>query len=333
MTEERSVYGSQNQAQDEIDLVKVFLALWNHKWIIIGVTVFCTVMAVIYALTAQPYYKSSVSVYQVKKEKRPASMGSLQTMASQFGVSGLESQMQYSIPDIVKSNYLNEKLVEQTWSTEKFEQPVNLITYFEIEEGTQYEKKQAAIGKMKGMISHQKSEETGLTTISVLMPNPQLAAKIANKIPKLIRTYINQKQKTNTRENIVYIKERLNSIKQELEAAEERVKQFRESHRMLSQSPELQLQLQRLQREVTIKEQVYLTLQKEKEKAQIDLAKKKPVINILDEARVPLVEEKPKKKLIVIVGGFAGVFIGVLMVVIKFVLAMLKREIEQRNKQ
>ena len=91
------------------------------------------------------------------------------------------------------------------------------------------------------------------------------------------------------------------------------------------------MELGRLQRQVTIKQEVYLTLQKEREMAEIELVKETPVINVLDDAIKPEQRAKPKRKLIVIVGTFAGFFLSLLIVVMIYVWKYVRREMEQRK--
>jgi uncharacterized protein involved in exopolysaccharide biosynthesis len=147
----------------------------------------------------------------------------------------------------------------------------------------------------------------------------------------LIEEYIQNEQKTTTKQNLQYIEKRLETVKKELTQAEEELKRFRESNRVIQSSPELQMELGRLQRQVTIKQEVYLQLQKEREMAEIELVKETPVINVLDEAMKPEERAKPKRKLIVIVGTFAGFFLSLLIVVLIYVWKYVKGEMERRG--
>ncbi|EHY0935652.1 LPS chain length-determining protein [Vibrio cholerae] len=51
-------------ANDEIDLKKLFSALWQGKWLIIMTTLFFSVVAIGYALTAQEWWSSKATVSQ-----------------------------------------------------------------------------------------------------------------------------------------------------------------------------------------------------------------------------------------------------------------------------
>ena len=60
-----------------------------------------------------------------------------------------------------------------------------------------------------------------------------------------------------------------------------------------------------------IKQEVFLTLQKQLEMAEIDMVKNTPVINVLDHAVPAQIQAKPNKKVLIVLGGFIGVFISI----------------------
>lgn len=322
---------NQQQNNDEIDLLEVFLKIWAYKRFIIIFTVVVAVGSIIYSLLAEPQYEASVKLY--KKAPEGQSPSRLQGLASQFGMGGAlpGGETEFSIEDLVKSRRLNQKILMKEWENKKYDEPKNLIEYWEIEADTEQEKFFEALERIRDQISFSRNEETQLITITVLMPEAQMAADVGNHLTTLIEEYIQNEQKTTTKQNLKYIEKRLKTVEQELRNAEEELRRFRESNRMIESSPQLQMELSRLQRQVTIKQEVYLTLQKEREMAEIELVKKQPVINVLDDAMKPEQRAKPKRKLIVIVATFAGFFLSLLIVVLVYVWRYVKGEMRKRG--
>jgi uncharacterized protein involved in exopolysaccharide biosynthesis len=74
----------------------------------------------------------------------------------------------------------------------------------------------------------------------------------------------------------------------------------------LDKVPQVTLEFLRLTRRVKIEEAVYELLVKEYEKSRIDEARDTPTIQVLDEATVPEIRSRPKRKLLVVVGGLVG---------------------------
>jgi len=319
-----------NKNNDEIDLLEVFLKIWHYRRFIILFTAVVAIGAIVYSLVQDPQYESSVKLYQKTGEDQSSSR--LQGLASQFGMGGaMPSGATYNIKDLVNSRRINRKILYKKWENEKYDKPLNLIEYWEIEGESPEEKFQKALKTIDEKISVNKDEETQLITITVLMPEAQMAADIANHITTLVEEYVQTEEKTSTQQNLQHIEQRLKTVKKELTKAEEDLKRFRERNRAIAGSPQLQMEMGRLQRQVEIKQQVYLTLQKEREMAEIDLVKETPVINVLDEAMVPQQRAKPKRKLIVIVGTFAGFFMSLLIVVLIYVWKYVRREMAQRQ--
>lgn len=313
MEKENSKKG--NIKSDEIDLIQLAIKIWGYRKFILIFTGIVVVLGIVYALLATQYYQASVSLYQIKNEKGSGS--NLTALASQFGFGGLGGgSSDYNLGDLVKSRNINEKIIFNKWETQKFDTVVNLIEFWEIENDKPGLIFESTLKKIRDLVSYNEDEETGLISISVTMEEPQLATDIANKYVVLLDEYIRTEQKTNTKENIQYIETRLSTVKSELKQAEEDLKTFQEKNRDITKSPELQLEYGRLQRQVMIKQEVYLTLEKEKELALIELVKETPVINVLDEAIKPELRAKPKRKLVVIISGFVGGFLSLFIVII-----------------
>ncbi len=75
----------------------------------------------------------------------------------------------------------------------------------------------------------------------------------------------------------------------------------------LERVPELQLELARLTRRVVVEETVYGLLVEEFEKSSIEEARDTPTVQVLDEAKVPELKSRPKRGIIAVAGGVAGV--------------------------
>jgi uncharacterized protein involved in exopolysaccharide biosynthesis len=70
--------------------------------------------------------------------------------------------------------------------------------------------------------------------------------------------------------------------------------------------PEVMLDLVRLSRRVQVEEKIYEMLIKEYEKSRIEEARDTPTIQVLDTARVPEVRSRPRRKILVGLGGILG---------------------------
>ncbi|MFC2087602.1 Wzz/FepE/Etk N-terminal domain-containing protein [Bacteroidota bacterium] len=318
-----------NKNNDEIDLIELSLKLWSYRKLIIYITSAFIIIGIVYTLLAKQWYQSQVTLFKVYSGQTAPS--GLSSIASQFGFgSTLEKTQDYSLEGVFFSKRVCKKIIFNKWNSVEFEDKVDLIKYFQIDEETDLEEFEKAYAYFKDLISINRNMENLVITIAVMMPEAQLAADIANYIPELLSEYVQNEQQSNLKRNLEYIELRLDTVKRELKQAEEELKEFREKNRIIAESPELQLEYGRLQREVTIWQEVYLTLIKEYEMAQIELIKETPVLSIIDEAVPPIKREKPKRKRIVIIFAFLGGFLSLLGVIVYEVYLYLRKSYRER---
>ena len=114
-------------------------------------------------------------------------------------------------------------------------------------------------------------------------------------------------------EKNTFIENRIASVEGDLEASEQTLKDFMESNRQIS-SPALQLEQERLERDVEVQKGIYLTLKQQLELAKIEEVQQTSVVQVLDR---PTVAYKPSNKKLVlsvilsfILGGGLGISFG-----------------------
>lgn len=108
--------------------------------------------------------------------------------------------------------------------------------------------------------------------------------------------------------------------------AEEDLKGFLERNRQYESSPELRFQYERLQRQVSIKQEVFTTLRRQYEEARIQEVNDTPLITVIDRAVVPEKKSSPRRKLIVIIAFVAGGAVG-------WALALVRELIERARRR
>jgi tyrosine-protein kinase Etk/Wzc len=113
-------------------------------------------------------------------------------------------------------------------------------------------------------------------------------------------------------------------------AAEEDLKVFMDRNRRIENSPALQLEQQRLGREVTVLTGVFTTLKQQLETTKIEEVKESDYVVILDAPEVPLQRSKPNKRLMVILAGILGIGLGLALAFVREFLA--NSEIEEKGK-
>ena len=139
------------------------------------------------------------------------------------------------------------------------------------------------------------SKKSGLITVSFLAEEPKLASDIVNFISDAITQYVQKVQTKRTKDNRKFIEERMAEVSETLAVSEEKLKRFREENRSIQNSPELQLQYERLLRDLEVDKQVYITLKQQYEISRIEEVKETPVVNVLDEGREAVERNYPRR--------------------------------------
>lgn len=158
--------------------------------------------------------------------------------------------------------------------------------------------------------------QTFLVTLGIETRYPQLSADILNTLIRELDEFIRTKRTTSASEQRKWIEGRLEQVKFDLERAENRLKNFREANRVISGSPQLQLEQGRLVRDVEINNTLYVELKKQYEIAKIEEIKNIPIINVLDPARPPARKENPKRSVIVLLTFFLSAFVSLFLVIV-----------------
>jgi uncharacterized protein involved in exopolysaccharide biosynthesis len=323
---------------DEIDLRALFQVLWNDRKRIIQITAVVTLMGVFYALLATPLYKSTITMYPSGQESG-GQLSQLQGMAATFGFDVGGGDPSFHIPDIVESRRLKTKLIYHKWNSKEFDKPVNLIYYWEIDDATGISLN--PLNWIKALFASDESSDyrtlkwetdaleilndrisvnegkSGLITVEILMEEPEIAAAMANTMYPTIVDFTVEIHSKQAKLNRKFIEGRQIEVKEQLTEAEDVLKVFRERNRSIMGSPQLQLELERLLREVEIQTQVYITLQQQYELARINEVKETPSVVILDEGKPAVEIDRPKKKIIIILSIILGGIGGIVIILIR----------------
>ena len=304
------------EEESSIHWIEILSVLWNSKKLIAYVTGSVTVLAVIVSLLLPEYYRSTATLLPETEKGKLSALGGISDLAALAGVSvGGEVSLAKLYPTIIKSEAVLKNVIYARYSTKKFREPVDLIQYWEIEEKTPERSYEVALNNLRDGLDVSLDNRTSVVTISILTREPQLSADIVNNITKELDRFIRTKRTTNASEQRKWIEDRLVEVKADLEKSENRLKEFREKNRRVSDSPQLLLEQERLIREVTINSTIYTELKKQQEIVKIEEIKNIAIINVMDDGRAAAKKEKPKRATMVLVSFFLSMAASVIYVI------------------
>jgi uncharacterized protein involved in exopolysaccharide biosynthesis len=326
---------------DEINLINLLKVIWGGRWFIILTTVVGSLLVLAYTYTLTPLYKSEISLYPVLSSSKPAGLSQLQGLASSFGYDLGTTESNFNIPDVVNSKRIKLAIINHDWYFSDIQDTMSLLEYWhkddkpgiisrifgEQEKNPELKRlkwENQALQKINDRITVSESKKTGLITVSVLSEEPRLSKEIVAFIADALIKYINQVQLKQASENRQFIEERIKETEAQLNESEETLKRFREDNRSIKDSPELQLELERLMRDVEVNQQVYITLKQQYEIARIEEVKEAPIVNVLDEGREAVEKDWPKRKLTLVFLIFLIVIFTIIATFIIYKVRQLK---------
>ena len=240
-------------------------------------------------------YKATTSLLPETEKGKLGMLTQFSGLAQLAGVNVPGSEVARLYPMIVTSETVLRPVIERTYQTQRYPQPVNLIQFFEIEENSAEENMYKALKELRSNLTTSYDNKTSTVGVTLEMEEPQLAADVLNAIVGELDQFMRLKRINTAAEQAKWISSRLVDVERELRSAEEALKTFSERNRRISDSPELTLRQARLMREVTVKSTIAIELKKQFELAKIEEIKNITIVNVLDEARPPVKKERPKR--------------------------------------
>jgi len=256
-----------------------------------------------------PTYRASASLIPVGDSNPLAALGGLGILGAGLeglslrGGQGAADPAMYS--DIVQSRRVLVPLLGMSFSKDGQGRPVPLIALLE-PAGTGEERVQKAIKRLRRLVSVDLDRRTGLLRIQARAGESVVAAGMANALCELLQRYLLQSLTTQAGENRKFIDGRIAETQADLERAERDLQTFRERNVRIGNAPRLELEEGRLQRAVRQQEEVFLTLQRQRELAQLEEHKDVPILSVLDNAVPPVRRDWPKRGLLAMLGALVG---------------------------
>ena len=135
-----------------------------------------------------------------------------------------------------------------------------------------------------------------LIDITVSFSDPKGVVDICYGIFEELDKIQKQINLSRTKEKILYISDRLSTVKSDLKITEEALKDFRENNRNIDNSPSLTLAENRLVREVASISAIYNTLKSQFEITRVEELGSSKLIQIIDSPSEPIYRSSPRKE-------------------------------------
>ena len=140
----------------------------------------------------------------------------------------------------------------------------------------------AAAERLNRQLEITTSRDANTVTLIVRAESPALAVQINRRLVALVSDFNLVKRQSRAAAERKFTEERLGDARHELEAAEDAERQFLEQNREYQASPQLRFEAARLERRVTLRQEVAQALAQSYEQARIEEVRDTPVITMID---------------------------------------------------
>ena len=166
------------------------------------------------------------------------------------------------------------------------------------------------IESLKRKIVASVDKKTSMTTVSVTLQSPKVAAVVADSVVKKLQEYIIDYRTSKSKEDCLYLEKLFKERQQEYYEAQKKYADYMDSHdNIILQS--VRTEQERLQNDMSLAYQVYSQVAGQLQIARAKVQEEKPVFAIVEPAVLPLEPSGTSKKLYVL----AFVFLSVCIVI------------------
>lgn len=266
------------------------LSLWHraetlvrHRYFIVTVTLAMAVLAGAFSLLRDREYRATAR-FLVYSQQAPRA--GLNQLAAQFGIAtstGAPQESNQFYADLLGSAELMKTIIVTRYDTEQFQG--DLIEYYGISSTTMAERIIGAMRQLRRDVTVHSDRLSGILTLGVDTPFPELSAAVAEQFLELLNDYNINRRQSRARAEREFLEKRVKSAAIDLANAEDSLVVFYVGNRLWSDSPELLSEEARLKRRVQMLQDIHLQLAKSYESAKIDEVRSTPVITILKSPR------------------------------------------------
>lgn len=182
--------------------------------------------------------------------------------------------------------------------------------------GSSEKRRQIALAKLRRSMNVSTDRKSDVVTLVVESRDPMVSVAIANAILDRAESFQQSNATTSAGNQRAFIENRLGEISEHLRSAEQTLLEFRSTNRNILGSPHVQMEHDRLVRDVEIQTTIYTELRTQLELARAEEARNTPIMRILDRASASIrpANSKIRSATVVFVLGLAAMTLAIVFV-------------------
>lgn len=269
---------------EELGILPLIVPLLRYRRLLVSASTLGAAVVGAFVYSQPRTYTSSGAFVAVTR----SSQGSISSIASQFGLSlpgGEASTSPQFYADLMTQRSVLTPVAERLYSirTGNDSEMGTLATLFGIKAKVPEERLEATLTKLRSAVIVDVSARTAVVSFNVRTRNRQLSAEVAAELLKQLDAFNQGTMQSRAAAEHRFTESRLEEVSADLRAAEQKVQEFLQRNRGdFRTAPALQFEYERIQRELTLRQQIFSALAQAVEQSRIEEVRDTPVLTILD---------------------------------------------------
>jgi uncharacterized protein involved in exopolysaccharide biosynthesis len=276
--------------------------LWQRRRTVLASGIVVAALIVVANLLRSNQFTSTASF--MAEGKSPTSP--LSGLASQFGlnVGAVTSESPDFYADLVTSQAILQLVVDSTVATQPNGPRVSIADLYNVGGRADAVRRERAIERLQQHMTAITSAKTGIVTVRVASPSAFASREIVDRCLRLLNEFNLRRHQAHAATEREFAANQLEAAQRTLRSAEDDLQSFLQSNRVIN-SPRLDFEKDRLEREVQSKQGLFNTLSQAYEQARLSELRDVPLItNILS----PTLPSRPDPRGTVVLAIFGMTF-------------------------
>ena len=310
----------------EISILAVATTLLRNRRRIIRWMVLGAVIAVAPVLNQRPVYTATTTFIP---QGGDAGQPGISSLASQFGIGGIANLSQSSdfYSRLLRSRALLSSIVNDTFPVQEMGgRRVAFVKLFDIDGESARRREEQGVQLLTAIAASNVIRSTGEVQLTVTTPWPSVSLAIAKALVNGVNSFNQKTRQSQAREERKFVEARLSTARDNLNLAEERLIRFLQANKQVGSSPELNLEREQFQSEISMQQQVVTSLAQSYEEVRTREVRDTPLITVIEPPSVPTVPASRGRAKRGLTGLLVGAVIGVFLVLISKSLSRLRKD-------
>lgn len=299
--------GSDPDAGEDLSLGELFTVLLRARNAIMAAAAVGFLLGAAYGLVGTRLYSSGATFVPQAPGADVAGGGSLALAASQFGIRMPSSGAGWGVPiylEVIYSRSLLAPIALDTLAVaEEGGRRRAVADLLEVDGPDGPKRLEMTVRALRNVIRASENKKVGAVQVIVTTKWPSVSYALAERLLADVNRFNLQQRQSQAGAERRFAEQKAREAERALEEAEARMRQFLEQNRVL-ESPGLTYQRERIQREITIRQQTYMTLLQSFSEARLREVRDTPVITLLESPYVPAIGLSSRTAMKAVGGAF-----------------------------